>query len=723
MPAISLLRVVPNSKLKEREARSVDLPIDSTAMQGLAGHIERAWQAAQTAKRPIEDEMFRALRQRTGIYDPEELALIRQQGGSEIFMMLTSAKCRGAESWLREVLLPETDRPWGLKPTPMPDVPPPVRASIVQSVAEMAMAAGWDIDDSRIDQRLLKIKALALRRMKELAERVAARMETKIADQFEQGGWDEALSGMIYDLVTFPTSFMKGPILRQAKLLRWQAGPNGQWFPVATKGLRVQWQRRSPFDIYPAPGMRDLRYGNLIDRYRFTREELNELIGVPGYSDDQLKKILERYGDRGYRSAMVNDMERARLEKRENEEYDPEGNIEALNFWGSVSGHMLLDWGFKNKVDVGRIVPTKEYQIEAWKTAGYVFKARVNPDPLGERPYTKACFEDIPDSIWGTSLCFVMRDCARMCNASARAISNNAAIASGPQVEVYVDRLAEGERASKPYPWKLWQMISDQSGVNQRALQFHQPQSNVQELLLIYSHFDRVADNVTGFPSYTYGDSRVGGAGRTSSGLAQLMGNVGKGVRRVVSAVDRGHIRPHVTRIYNYNMQHDPDASIKMDLVAVAKGTAALLTKDIARMRQQEILQATLNPLDAQIIGVDGRAEMLREVLKTSDFDSDKIIPDGLDLELAKAAMPPPHELLGKTGQNAAGPPAGGMTPGGGTPDAPDTTDVAGQPAQGTDVRSAMVPGYADGGAIKRVRMRRSVDADGNATVDLEPLE
>jgi len=723
--AINLLRVVPNRQLMQREqARAaVDLPVEGVAMTGLAGHIERAWQAAQTAKRPIEDQMFRALRQRTGVYDPDELALIRQQGGSEIFMMLTSAKCRGAEAWLREVLLPETDRPWGLEPTPMPDVPPTVRASIIQSVAEMAMAAGWELDDARIDERLLKVKAIALRRMRELAERVAHRHELKIADQFAQGGWDDAVSSMIYDLVTFPATFIKGPLVRKAKLLRWQAGPGGQWFPVATEGLQLQWQRRSPLDIFPAPAMRNLRYGNLIDRYRFTREEVNELIGVPGYSDKQLKEIIERYGEHGFRSTQVNDMERARLEKRENEEYDPEGTIEALNFWGSVSGHMLMEWGFNNKVELGRIEPTKEYQVEAWKTGGYVFKARVNPDPLGERPYTKACFEDIPDAIWGVSLVDTMRDSQRMCNAAARAISNNAAIASGPQVELYVDRLAEGENPSKPYPWKIWQMTSDMTGQNQRAITFTQPQSVVQELLLIYTHFDRVSDNVTGFPNYTYGDSRVGGAGRTSSGLAQLMGNVGKGVRRVVSAVDRGHIRPHVTRVYNYNMQYDPDASIKMDLVAVAKGTSALLTKDITRMRQQEILQATLNPLDAQIIGVDGRAEMLRSALKSADFDAEKIVPDGLDLQLAKAMMPPPHVMLGRTGPNAPGAPAGTAPGGGGTPEAPETTDVAGQPAQGTEVRSAMVPGYREGGAIPRMRMRRSVDADGNAMIDLEPLE
>ena len=44
--------------------------------------------------------MLRALRQRNGDYEPEKLAQITRQGGSEIYMMLTEVKCRAAESWL-----------------------------------------------------------------------------------------------------------------------------------------------------------------------------------------------------------------------------------------------------------------------------------------------------------------------------------------------------------------------------------------------------------------------------------------------------------------------------------------------------------------------------------------------------------------------------------------------------------------------------------------------
>lgn len=702
MAQLGLVQVATNRDLARREQEKKPAQAQPVPLTQLAGHVERAWQAAQTAKQPIERQMFRALRQRQGIYEPEDLARIRAEGGSEIYMMLTSAKCRGAESWLREILTPDVDRPWGLTPSPMPDLPPPVRDAIVMSVVEMALAAGWEINDARIDEKLLTIKTLAFRRMNELAKKIAERHENKIADQFNAGGWPQAVSDLIYDLVTFPACIIKGPVIRKKKAKKWKQGPNGQWIAVVSDELRNEWNRRSPFDIYPAPAMRDMQNGNLIDRYRFTREDLNSLIGVPGYDSDAIRQIITQYGEHGFRSAMVNDLERARLEGRENEWYDPEGTIEALDFWGSVSGHKLMEWGYKTGIDPGegeRLVATKEYQVEVWKTGGIVFKAKLNPDPMGRKPYDKACLEEIPGVFWGLGIPDLMSDCQRMCNGAARAVANNAAIASGPQVEIYVDRLADGEKVTKPTPWRVWQMTNDMTGANQRAIEFFQPQMNVQELLVIYQHFERVADNVTGFPNYSYGDSKVGGAGRTSSGLAQLLGNVGKGVRRVIQAFDRGIIKPQVTAIYDWNMQYDPDPSIKFDLQAEARGTAAMLIKDTESLRRREWLQATLNPLDAQIIGVEGRAQMLKEGLKSADFQVDKIIPDQLELELRKAGMPPMHELLGKTGPNAESSP--GMGGGGGTPEGQETTDLAGQPPQGMAIREA-TQGYRHGGVIRR---------------------
>jgi hypothetical protein len=276
------------------------------------------------------------------------------------------------------------------------------------------------------------------------------------------------------------------------------------------------------------------------------------------------------------------------------------------------------------------------------------------------------------------------------------------AIASGPQVEVNVDRVADGEAITKPYPWKLWQTTTDLTGNNQPAIRFFQPMTNVQELMGVYDKWSGEADNMTGVPKYSYGDSRIGGAGRTSSGLAQLLGTMGKGIRRVVGFVSRSVTVPNVMRTFNFNMEFDQDNAIKGDLRACVKGIAAALLKDQVAMRQREMLQATMNPLDASIIGVKGRSKMLRPALAAADFDADDILPDDLEIELIAASLPPPHELVGNGGPNAGS--DGGMPPGmsaeGGTPGSSGTVDASGAPSQG-QVQRKQALGYRHGGIVK----------------------
>ena len=67
--------------------------------------------------------------------------MLQQDGGSQIYMRLTDAKCRSALAWLQDVLLStsEDDKPWAIKPTPVPDLPPDHQEAIINAAAQTAM--------------------------------------------------------------------------------------------------------------------------------------------------------------------------------------------------------------------------------------------------------------------------------------------------------------------------------------------------------------------------------------------------------------------------------------------------------------------------------------------------------------------------------------------------------------------------------------------------------
>lgn len=112
-----------------------------------------------------------------------------------------------------------------------------------------------------------------------------------------------------------------------------------------------------------------------------------------------------------------------------------------------------------------------------------------------------------------------------------------------------------------------------------------------------------------------------------------LMGSAGKGIRQVVMHIDFEVIGPLVTDQYNWNMQYVDDPAIKGDCEVVPRGAVTLANRDQVNVRRVEFLSATANPIDANILGIPGRAAILREVAKGLSMPVDEIIPTNEKLE------------------------------------------------------------------------------------------
>jgi len=643
----------------------------------LAAYIKASWEKAKFVKQETVERLLQCERQRRGVYDPDRAIDIAKTGGSDIYMRLTDIKCRAASSWIRDVMQSLDDRPFTLVPSEEPQLPPEVKMSIVDMVrkeAEEFVQAGAQIHPESFRTRLEAVHEQAKIKIKDEAKDSARRMEDKIEDQLAQGKFQEAFRDFIDDFVTYPTAIFKGPNVRRRKSIKW--GPD--FSPIVATDFVREFERVSPFDIYPSPSSCGVHDGYLIQRHRLTRTELQSLRGVPGYSDENIQQVLERFGDKGLREWLTGDQERDDLEGKPHSRLYQDGVIETLEFWGSASGSHLLDWGMKKK----DIDAEKEYEINAWMIGPYVIKAVINPDPLGKRPYEIASWGDIPGAFWGVALPEQMRDTQIMCNAAARSLANNMAIASGPQVEVAVDRLPDGEDVTSMYPWKLWQTTSDRTGGGQPAVRFFQPGMNADVLLGVYQNFMRQADEVTGIPNYVYGGGVSGGAGRTASGLSMLMDNAAKGIKQAIATLDKS-ISGVVSRLYIHNMMYDPDNFTKGDFKVIAKGASGLIAKEQLQLRRNEFLTATGNQIDMQIIGMEGRAYLLREVARTLQMDTDKLVPDVEVIKFKQEQMAQQQMMMqAAQAQQMPQSPQGNQLP------SPTTLDEAGNPAGGVEANT-----------------------------------
>lgn len=594
-------------------------------IQNLAGFIKSFFMMAEAAKLPVQNQMLEAMYARRGEYTPAKAASLVAEGQPLIYMMLPSVKMRQAEALLRDVMIGSgAEKPWTLTPTKVPDLPPEHKAQIQQAITqevENAINSGFEPTLEDVRQRLEAAKTEAMERVREEAENRCKAMEDKMEDQLQEGGFDIAFDEFLTDLTTFKTAFIVGPVVRRKPRLEW--GPDNQ--PVVTVETVLEWERADPFDMYPAPWAKTVDDGPLIRRHKLTRQALTEMIGVDGYSATAIRKVLELYGTGGLNSWLSVDSQRARAEgKLMTAVSTHSALIDALQFWGSVSGTMLRSWG-KTEAEVPDA--SKEYQVEAWCIGPYVIKAVLNADPLARRPVYCDSYERIPGTIWGNSVYDLMSDCAAMCNASARALAANLGIASGPQVAVNIDRLPVGEQITQMHPWKIWQVTSDPMGSTAKPIDFFQPQSNAAELMSVYEKFSMLADEYTGIPKYTVGAESAGGAGRTASGMSMMLGNASKIIRAVVAGVDSRIFTPLLERQYYYNMRYSKDPDLKGDVRVVARGALSMAVKESAQVRRNEFLVATNNPTDMQIIGLEGRAEVLRATVSTLDMNPSKIVP------------------------------------------------------------------------------------------------
>lgn len=655
MASFGLMRVVSNSDLRKQELTEAAARQAQPMITGLASYINTCWSTAKLAKMPIENQMLTNIRQRNGEYDPTVLNAIKKQGGSEIFMMITEVKCRAAESWLRDILLDEGTPPWDIQHTPLPDLPSDVTDrvgnEITNKVLAMIQATGRAPSSEELKALESYITNEYRREMMKVAEGKADGMKAKIQDQFVDGGWSEAINQFISDLVTYPCAFMKGPVIRKQKQLDWVQDPNtGVLGPNVVEKLVPVWERIDPYRVFPEPGVTTLDDGYLIEQHRLTRPDLIALLGVPGYDDGAIRSILDGGTGKPDQQTINIEMQKS-IEERKNYIWlRPSDVFEAIQFWGIVDGKMLRDWGMDENTIPD---PDVQYPIEAWLIGGVVIKAILNYDPLGKKPYYKTSFIKIPGAFWGRGIPEVIADIQQMCNAASRALSNNMGISSGPQVVVNTERLPAGEEVTQIYPWKIWQVTNDPLGNSQSAppVDFHQPENNADVLMTVYDKFSKMADDHSGIPAYIYGDTDVSGAGRTASGLSMLMGSAGKGIRQVIMYMDSDVIKAAVERQYIFNMRYDPDPSIKGDCEVVPLGVSTLATKEQLNVRRVEFLTATANDYDMSIIGLKGRAAVLREVAKGLEMPTAEIVPSDEELTYREQAQAAQQMQMAQQGQ------------------------------------------------------------------------
>jgi hypothetical protein len=645
-----VLRVVPPGQYEaalkaQDEARvAAEQAAKSDDLSDLASFIVTQFEIMRNHRNTMQagwsERLLAALRAFNGQYDPSKLSEIQKFGGSTVYARLIAMKCRGASSLLRDVYL-APDRPWGIAPSADPDIPQEISQSIAQLVAievgSLGQLGGQAPDVNAIRDRTLQLMEAAREAAKKKSNQQAKIAEDKIDEILTTGNFYKALSEFITDLPLFPFACIKGPEVRIVPTVSWQQGK-----AVIAQQPKLFWSRVSPFDLWWTPGVADIEDAAVIERTRLTRADLNDLLDLPGYNSEAIRTVLDEYGSGGLADVWDStDSQRAVMESRENPQLNRSELISCMLYSGNVQGRLLRQYGMTEEQIPDEL---RDYFVQAWMIGRYVIKVQLSPSPRKRHGYFITSFEKVPGTPVGNGLPDILSDIQEVANASLRALVNNLSISSGPQVVVNDDRLSPDEDGEELYPWKRWHVQSDPMGNNSQVpISFFQPNSNSQELLNVYQNFNNLADELSAIPKYLSGQAS-GGAGRTASGLAMLMGNASKILQTVAANIDRDVLEPLLQQLYDMLMLTDTSGFLTGEEQIRVLGVNVAVQRETQRSRQLEFLQITANPVDSQIVGPKGRANILRSVARTIGLDGQEIVPtedqlDAMQKQQAEAAQ------------------------------------------------------------------------------------
>lgn len=660
-----------------------------TVVSEISKHIDKVWAEVKEANKQTRIDTIKMMRRSRGEYEPEKKQLIKAFGGSDVFIRSGESKCRAAFSWISDIYRGANDVPFSLEPTAIPDLPDETKLQIKQEIIRQGVAmeqqileqqaqTGQPFDPNQVTKLMDEWQEVAEKKAFERIQKDAKvrckKAAEKLRDQNQEGGWDKAFKDFLWYFLRCKEGIIKGPILVKRKRQSWQKTEAGYQL-VATETLGTDVYAVSPFNFYPSRGMTTPNDGDLCEVHELTRQSISDLIGTPGYSDSEIQAVLNDIHSGAQKAKWLdidNETEVAQIEKEKNNPSTvKDTKIQALEFYGSVSGKILKEWLERAGFDTSGIDETQEYQTNAWKIGQRVIKAVINPDNLGRKPYHVTSWAKSPTWIHGEGLLEFTDAIEDILNSIARALQNNIAIASGPMAEIDKDRVDD---KTPIYPWMRVYSTSSQMKSGP-AVNFYQPQMHVQELIAAYTFFARLLDEMT-VPAYAQGASQSGVTAGTATVFTQLLAAASRSIKAVVANIDDDIITPYNQMSYDLLMSEAGNDEMKGDAHVVAKGVAGLQAKEQEAQRKVEFLQVCANPTYAQTLGAKNIGYILAEIAKANNLD----LPDGERLE----GLPTLEELLTKMNLQAAGVDpmqATGQIGAGGTPANAQATTADGRPA------------------------------------------
>ena len=446
------------------------------------------------------------------------------------------------------------------------------------------------------------------------AQRAARRMEKLIHDQIDESNGSSEIRNALLESALLGTGIVKGPFNFNKKLHKWDVNEDGnrEYNPLEVRVPRIEFV--SCWDFYPDPSatnMEECEY--VVHRHKMNRSQLRQLRNMPYFDEDAIRDAIQmgaNYVEKDYEYAIRDD-------NQTDEDY--QSNFEVLEYWGIMDAEYAREDGVELSDDIDDL---DEVQINAWICGDKVLRAVINPFTPYRLPYHAFPYERNPYNFFGIGIAENMDDSQQIMNGHARMAIDNLAMSGSLVFDVDESALVGGQ-SMEIYPGKIFRRQAGMPGQAIHGLKF--PNTS-QENLMMFDKFRQLADEQTGIPSYSHGQTGVQSMTRTASGMSMLLGAASLNIKTVVKNLDDFLLKPLGESYFQWNMQFLEDVlDVKGDLEVKATGTNSLMQKEVRSQRLTMFLQTAQSPAIAPFVKI---SKLVSELAYSLDLDPEEILND-----------------------------------------------------------------------------------------------
>lgn len=616
------------------------------AARPIVGRLSRLADEQVRAKQLIELRWLNDLSMYFGRYDPDTQKSLEDEKRSTAFVKLTRHKTNSWAARIGDILFPTDDKNWGIKPTPIPMLAQQAKAAIAKAHAavETANASTDPAQQDRITEAVKGFADIARQSQAEIerANEACKGMQKAIEDQFVECDYVTQCRDVIEDGCRLGTGILKGPMTAQRLRAQWRE-EQGVWALVQTPDPMPDFRRVDPWHFFPDMSAARISEAEFtFERHLPTRKDLRRLARKLSFNRDAIGRLLEE-GPKPI-SLGVDHLAKLRLITEEGEQI--KDRYLMWEYHGSLEcdevASLLRSMGQDEKADRFERDkdPLEDYRVIVHFCNNEVLKiAPEYPLDSGDGLYSVWNFDKGETSVFGIGVPNIMSDSQRALNAAWRMIMDNAGLAVGPQILVNRAMVTPQDNSWALRPFKVW-LLSGTAMVapNIKPFEAFDIPIHTEQLIQVIELAKAFIDEETGMPTIAQGEQ--GAATKTMGGMSMLFNSANVIFRRVVKMWDDDLTKPTVRRAFDWNMQFNPDESIKGDMQVDARGSSVLLVKEIQSQNLMNIMTNwTTHPILGGWFSKKIRAG-LEKTLQTMMIDPDDLLctQDEYDQHMAEQA-------------------------------------------------------------------------------------